>query len=118
MPSVLATQVQRTISTLLDEETSNGKNNIAVDILRSLADQSTLILERQIIWDTIDLDPFQIFDDNGDCNGNNDANTNDDGEDDGDDDTNDDEEDDFKGNKMSRKEVDRLKVSILQYLDI
>jgi len=105
MPSVLATQVQRTISTLLDEETSNGKNNIAVDILRSLADQSTLILERQIIWDTIDLDPFQIFDDNGDCNGNNDANTNDDG----DDDTNDDEEDDFKGNKMSRKEVDRLK---------
>lgn len=113
MPSALSTRVERAISTLLDEEVSDNKNNIAIDVLRSLANQSALLLERQIIWDTIDSDPLEIFDSNN--NADDDDNKADSQNDDPDDKQNEKCE---EGNKMSRKEVERLKVSLLQNLKI
>jgi len=104
MPSALSTRVERAISTLLDEEVSDNKNNIAIDVLRSLANQSALLLERQIIWDTIDSDPLEIFDSNN--NADDDDNKADSQNDDPDDKQNEKCE---EGNKMSRKEVERLK---------
>ena len=63
MPSLLTTEVKRVISSLLTHQTSKERGEIAADVLRTIRDESTLLMELQLIHDTFDSDPLQIFQD-------------------------------------------------------
>jgi hypothetical protein len=63
MPSQLTTEVRKVISSLLAHQTSKEGGQIAADVLRAIRDESTLLMELQLIHDTLDSDPLQIFQD-------------------------------------------------------
>mmetsp|Transcript_5207 Transcript_5207/g.6714 ORF Transcript_5207/g.6714 Transcript_5207/m.6714 type:complete len:311 (+) Transcript_5207:84-1016(+) len=63
MPSELTTSVQAAIENFIQLKTSDDHGHIAIDVLRAIRDESTLLMERQIICDTFDSDPLKLFDD-------------------------------------------------------
>lgn len=63
MPSEMTKNVRLWISEIVSKQ-MEGNGDVAIDILRSIQEESSLLLERQRILDTFDTDPFGICDDN------------------------------------------------------
>ena len=52
--------VQSTITTFLENRTSTN-SDIAVDVYRTIRNEAHLLLERQLILDAFDADPFELM---------------------------------------------------------
>ena len=63
MPSELTKSVKEAISNFVKVKTSDDEGCIAIDVLRSIRDEATLMMEYQTICDTFDSDPLHLFDD-------------------------------------------------------
>lgn len=63
MPSELTKSVKDAISNFVSLKTSDSEGYIAIDVLRSIRDEATLMMEYQTICDTFDSDPLRLFDD-------------------------------------------------------
>ena len=63
MPSELTRSVKDAISNFVSLKTSDDEGFIAIDVLRSIRDEATLMMEKQTICDTFDSDPLHLFDD-------------------------------------------------------
>mmetsp|Transcript_16605 Transcript_16605/g.24388 ORF Transcript_16605/g.24388 Transcript_16605/m.24388 type:complete len:384 (+) Transcript_16605:171-1322(+) len=59
MPSELTISVRQALLSYLNNRTSQY-DDIAVDVLRIIQEESTLLLEKQYICDAFDKDPFQL----------------------------------------------------------
>ena len=66
MPSELTTSVQNAIQSFISVKTSEDHGYIASDILRTIRDESILMMEYQTICDTFDLDPLNLYEDDED----------------------------------------------------
>lgn len=66
MPSELTTSVQTAIQNFVSLKTSEDHGYIASDILRTIRDESILMMEYQTICDTFDLDPLNLYEDDED----------------------------------------------------
>lgn len=60
MPSDVAISVKAALNNFVSQKTADGE--IAIDVLRSIRDEAALLMERQTIWDTFDIDPLKFFD--------------------------------------------------------
>lgn len=58
MPSELSSAVKNAISDILSKRMNEG--DLAIDVLRSIRDDASLLMERQAILDTLDSDPFEL----------------------------------------------------------
>ena len=56
----LQQSVQSTITTFLENRIT-ANSDIAVDVYRAIRDEAQLLLERQLIFDTFDADPFELM---------------------------------------------------------
>ena len=63
MPSEMTKNVRLGISDIVSKQ-MNENGDLAIDVLRSIQEEASLLLERQRILDTFDIDPFQVHDDN------------------------------------------------------
>lgn len=63
MPSELTTSVQKALHTFIKMKSSDDHGYIASDILRTIRDESTLMMECQTICDTFDSDPLHLYED-------------------------------------------------------
>ena len=52
--------VQSTLSSFLQQRISTN-GDIAQDVYRTLRDEASLLLERQLVCDALDLDPFELM---------------------------------------------------------
>lgn len=59
MPSQLTQEVRGALSSFVSSRKEDG-DHVAVDILRTVRDEAANMLERQMIWDTFDSDPFKL----------------------------------------------------------
>jgi hypothetical protein len=63
MPSELTQGVQNAIQSFIQMKTSDDHGHVAIDILRSIRDEATLMMECQNICDTFDSDPLRLYED-------------------------------------------------------
>ncbi len=64
MPSELSTSVQKALYTFIKMKSSDEHGGyIASDILRTIRDESIMMMECQTIWDTFDSDPLHLYED-------------------------------------------------------
>jgi hypothetical protein len=70
MPSELTKNVQDAISKFIKHQTStssssnnHGPGYVAIDVIRAIKEEATLMMEYQTICDTFDLDPLNFYDD-------------------------------------------------------
>ena len=63
MPSDLTSSVRDAISNFVKHKTSDDEGYIAIDVLRNIRDEATLLMEYQAICDTFDSDPLHLFED-------------------------------------------------------
>jgi len=59
MPSELTKAVRTALSRFVSHREEN-EADVAIDVLRAIRDEAVLLMERQIIWDTFDSDPFEL----------------------------------------------------------
>ena len=62
MPSELSLSVKAAIKIFAALKTSDEHGEIAIDVFRSIRDEAALLMERQTICDTFDLDPLKFID--------------------------------------------------------
>mmetsp|Transcript_42739 Transcript_42739/g.89651 ORF Transcript_42739/g.89651 Transcript_42739/m.89651 type:complete len:470 (+) Transcript_42739:285-1694(+) len=58
--TTLQSAVKTTLFTFLQQRTSDDVGDIAQDIYRTLRDEASLLLERQLMCDALDTDPFDL----------------------------------------------------------
>ena len=61
MPTALQQAVQSTLSSFLQQRLASDYADIAQDVYRTLRDEAHLLLERQLICDALDSDPFELM---------------------------------------------------------
>ena len=62
MPSELTSSVQNAIQNFVNMKTSDDHGYIAIDVLRAIRDEATLMMECQTICETFDSDPLHLYD--------------------------------------------------------
>ncbi len=65
MPSELTKSVRSAIHAFVSSKASDGEA-LPADVLRLIRDEASLLLERQIICDTLDADPYKLCEDDAD----------------------------------------------------
>ena len=65
MPSELTNSVRSAITAFVANKTSDGEH-LPADILRIVRDEASNLLERQLICDTLDADPYKLCEDDKD----------------------------------------------------
>lgn len=60
MPSEIAQGVKAAIKNFVALRTANG--DIEIDVLRTIRDEATLLMERQTIFDAFDCDSLRFYD--------------------------------------------------------
>ena len=65
MPSELTKSVRSAIHAFVSNKASDGEA-LPADVLRLIRDEASLLLERQIICDTLDADPYKLCEDDAD----------------------------------------------------
>lgn len=62
MPSDLTKNVKNAINNFVALRTSDAHGDIAIDVLRAIRDEASLLVEKQAIFDAFDADALKFYD--------------------------------------------------------